>query len=275
MKVSRPLDVALPAGGVLFAESIHASDFRMPERTDPFHKLVYVFRGHAAFPMAESVRPIEAPEGTMLVIGAGQPHRLEDRAPTTLLLLCLGAEWLEAEPERMALWARLARERSPAMVLDRPARSQCESAWRRAMAEQIRTRAGGGLLVRSLADQTLVLLARRPTASGAGALDRVRTVLREIEDSFFEEWSLDRAANRAGLSRRRFSDIFRSEAGTSFVEHLTARRLSHARELLEQGGNSVLGVMFSCGFNDLSHFYRLYRRRFGETPGSRRRAGGH
>ncbi|MFM8683622.1 MAG: helix-turn-helix domain-containing protein, partial [Chthoniobacterales bacterium] len=33
------------------------------------------------------------------------------------------------------------------------------------------------------------------------------------------------------------------------------------------GGHSVAGVAFACGFGDLSHFYRVFKTRFGRPPG--------
>ncbi|MBM3873395.1 MAG: helix-turn-helix transcriptional regulator [Verrucomicrobia bacterium] len=44
-------------------------------------------------------------------------------------------------------------------------------------------------------------------------------------------------------------------------------RLAHAARLLASGDHSILGAMFSSGFGDASHFYRLFRGRFGVAPG--------
>ena len=41
MKVSRPLSISVPLGGVRFAESVHEEDFLMARRADPYPKLVY------------------------------------------------------------------------------------------------------------------------------------------------------------------------------------------------------------------------------------------
>jgi transcriptional regulator GlxA family with amidase domain len=43
-------------------------------------------------------------------------------------------------------------------------------------------------------------------------------------------------------------------------------RLTHAAELLKKGDHSVTGVVFSCGFGDISQFYRLFRTRFRLPP---------
>jgi AraC-like DNA-binding protein len=52
----------------------------------------------------------------------------------------------------------------------------------------------------------------------------------------------------------------------TFWDYLNGRRLDHAAKLLRAGELSVTGVMFSCGFNDLSHFYRMFRQRHGLAP---------
>src|SRR5687768_12474915 len=98
MKTSRPLAITMPASGVVFAESAHTGDFQMPPRTDPFHKLLYLLRGSVQYTEAGR-KPETAAAGTVLVIPAGQEHRLRDDRPSTLLLLCLAPAFLRGEPE--------------------------------------------------------------------------------------------------------------------------------------------------------------------------------
>jgi len=119
------------------------------------------------------------------------------------------------------------------------------------------------LLVRRL----LVTLARLPAEMPADlATRRVANVVRELAETFYEPWSLDRACARAGMSRRHFSKLFRVQAGRTFLEHLTELRLVHAAKLLEESRHSIIGAAFSSGYSDLSHFYRLFRARFGHPP---------
>lgn len=266
MKTSRPLAVSVPAGGVRFAESAHEVDFRMPERQDPFHKVVYVLTGRVRWSGGPE-RLAEAEAGDVLVVPAGEAHRLEDRETATLLLLGLARAAVEADAELARVWAHLARPGRGLIHLDVPARRGLEAWWRRALLEQAQERRGQGLLLRSLAAQVLVSLARRPPrAQGGAATDRVETVARHVEETFYEEWTLDRAARRAGLSRRRFSELFRAATGHTFTQRLNELRLAHAARLLRSGEHTVVGVVFSCGFGDVSHFYRLFRARFGRTP---------
>lgn len=266
MKTSHPLTITLPAGGVLFAESVHTGDFHMAPRTDPFHKLLYVLRGRIS--CHETGRgPESAAAGMLLAIPAGTEHQLKDELPSTLLLLCLSPAFLRTEPELPALWSELAGRNERRIALSRPTQHQLESAWRRAMLERVHRRPGSLTTSRALAAQLLVTLARLPVRKPATApLTRVAAVAREMEVTFYDEWNLDRAATRAGVSRRHFSMLFRKVCGRTFWDHLTDLRLTHAAQLLQQGDHSVTGVVFSCGFGDVSQFYRLFRQRFRFPP---------
>jgi AraC-like DNA-binding protein len=50
-------------------------------------------------------------------------------------------------------------------------------------------------------------------------------------------------------------------------------RLDHAHAKLSGQANgskdqSVSTIAYHCGFNDLSHFYREFRKRYGKAPGA-------
>jgi AraC family L-rhamnose operon regulatory protein RhaS len=269
MRVSRPISVSLPAHGILFAESAHAADFRMAPRTDPYHKLIYVLSGRVAYRENQRAKAVEARAGTMLIVPRGVAHEITDQQASSLLLLCLSGEFLGLEADLASLWLPLSRLTERRLVLGQPARHQLEAMWRRALVEAQHARLGGSVTVRALAVQTLVLLARLPvTEGGATAAERVSAVIREIKETFYDEWDIDRAAARSGLSRRRFTELFRAATGQTFWDLLNDLRLAHAAKLLRGREHSLLGVIFTCGFNDVSHFYRMFRRRYGAAPGA-------
>lgn len=274
MRVSRPISVDLPDDGVQFAESAHASDFRMAERTDAYHKLILVLEGRVAY--RETGRsPVRVEAGSIVAVSRGVAHQMTDERPSTLFLLCMDERYFRSDPELERLWHAIARSPRGGLRVSRPARQRLERIWRRALAEKAHRRIGSRAVTRALATEALVLLARLPSdGRNAGAAERVAAVIHEVGETFFDPWDLDHAANRAGLSRRRFTDLFREATGRTFVEFLSERRLEHAARLLRSGEYSVTGVVFSCGFTDVSHFYRLFRKRFGAAPGRWTR-GGH
>lgn len=267
MPVFRPIAVTLPAHGVAFAESIHGPGFRMTERADGFHKLIYVLQGQVTLAAAGTARPLPARQGAALCVGAGVRHHITDTEPSTLLLLCFTAEFLARDPDLERLWNRLtggrAADRRPGGLWG----PRFEGLWRAGVAEQAGTKPGREVALRAAAANILVALARVPADSPADAAgQRVAAVIRELAETFYEPWSLGRACARAGMSRRHFSALFRAQTGRSFLEQLTELRLTHAAGLLGDSHHSIIGAAFSCGYGDLSHFYRLFRTRFGEPP---------
>jgi AraC-like DNA-binding protein len=78
------------------------------------------------------------------------------------------------------------------------------------------------------------------------------------------------AADLAVTSRA--IQLMLEETGATFSEHVGEHRLRRAWQLLADPGSrlSIAEIAYEAGFNDLSYFYRAFRRRFGETPGRAR-----
>ncbi|MBP7141688.1 MAG: helix-turn-helix domain-containing protein [Opitutaceae bacterium] len=256
----------LPPGELRFAESAHALGFSMAVRADPFHKLVYVLAGRAELTV-EGRSPANAVAGTILVVPEGVRHALRDIEPATLLLLCFSQAWLGRTPDLPGLWATLVRDADAAWPLVKVRRLRIEALWRRGLFEQARGQIGAGALAAAAANEILAVIARaRALARADSPAARVRAVAAEVADSFVENWTLDLAAARAAMSRRNFTEKFREETGATFWEYLERLRVAHAARLLRQGEHTIVGVMFSSGFNDLSTFYRAFKRHHGSSP---------
>lgn len=266
MKVAAPLQITLPESGLRFAESVHAQDFRMAERADTFHKLIYVLEGEVE--RLDQDRPPEPfGPGGVLLIPAGRRHQLRDLRPATILLMCFTEQWLEKIPGLAEAWHRSQQRPTQIRLVPSGSRPKLEALWRRALFEQTREHPYAPALTTATAVEILADLGRlERLPEQPGATDRVKAVAREIEASFIEPWTIERAATRTGLSRRSFTTHFRATVGTTFWDYLEALRINHATALLRQGEHTLLGVMFSCGFNDVSTFYRAFKRRHGTSP---------
>jgi AraC-like DNA-binding protein len=66
------------------------------------------------------------------------------------------------------------------------------------------------------------------------------------------------------LSESEFSRVFHHEHGVSFRRFLVNYRIAIARDFLSEPHASVSQVAYAVGFNDLSHFGRMFRRLVGE-----------
>lgn len=70
----------------------------------------------------------------------------------------------------------------------------------------------------------------------------------------------------AGKSHEHVCRAARRHLGLSPSAYVNARRMEHAARLLAGSDTSIAGVALDCGLENPSHFYRLFRERFGTTP---------
>jgi AraC-like DNA-binding protein len=78
-------------------------------------------------------------------------------------------------------------------------------------------------------------------------------------------------AGRAGLSVSAFTRLFRREFGETPHQHLLNLRIGHAQELLRSTRLTSARIAAYCGFSDVYHFSKTFRRRTGMTPAGYRR----
>jgi AraC-like DNA-binding protein len=109
-------------------------------------------------------------------------------------------------------------------------------------------------------------------ASGVVAA-RLATALEHVAARFQEpDLSLAAVARDQGISPRYLQRLFEM-SGTSFTAHVNELRLQRAFALLakpDRCGSLISDIALQVGFSDISHFNRLFRTRFGETPSATR-----
>ena len=103
------------------------------------------------------------------------------------------------------------------------------------------------------------------------AQEKARQILKFIEQHYSEPLSIQKMAEASGFSQSHFMKFFRQTFGTSFTDYLNSYRLTMASRLLLASEDTILTVAADTGFENLSYFNRLFKRRFHMTPSQFRR----
>ncbi len=86
-----------------------------------------------------------------------------------------------------------------------------------------------------------------------------------IENNYDKEINLDLISREASFSKFHFLRLFRKSFGLTPNQFLTEVRLENAKKLFTQGV-SVQDACWQVGFDSLSSFSHLFKRRFGTSP---------
>jgi AraC family L-rhamnose operon regulatory protein RhaS len=101
---------------------------------------------------------------------------------------------------------------------------------------------------------------------GTESAARVASYAVRLKSEFYTAVSLDAAARSVGLSRRRFTELFREITGESWRKQVQRLRMEYAAKLLGSTERSVTAIAFECGFEELSHFHHSFKATFDTTP---------
>lgn len=95
---------------------------------------------------------------------------------------------------------------------------------------------------------------------------RVQKLIYYIQLNFQKELHLVDVASYIGMSETSFSRFMKKRTGKSFVEYLIDFRLGIASKLLVNTYKSIAEITYECGFNNLSNFNRIFKKRKDCTP---------
>jgi transcriptional regulator GlxA family with amidase domain len=96
----------------------------------------------------------------------------------------------------------------------------------------------------------------------------VRRAMLVIEQHMSAPLQLHELARRINISDRQLSRVFENEFGVSPQEFSRMFRLKYGLWLLLNSQQSVTDIAAECGFTDVSHFSREFRRHFSRPPSS-------
>ena len=90
---------------------------------------------------------------------------------------------------------------------------------------------------------------------------RVKKVQTYIAEHYQEELHLNDFANLVNMSPAAFSRFFKLRTGKSLTDYITDIRIGHATRLLVDTTTTIAEIGYSCGFNNLSNFNRIFKKK--------------
>ncbi|MEM1484936.1 AraC family transcriptional regulator [Oscillospiraceae bacterium PP1C4] len=87
-----------------------------------------------------------------------------------------------------------------------------------------------------------------------------------INENYIKDITIEDAAKMAMLSRSYFCYLFKIISGSTFIEYLNERRIYNASEMLKHSQTMITQICFDVGFNNVSHFNRVFKSIMGISP---------
>ncbi|MDR3250220.1 MAG: AraC family transcriptional regulator [Tannerella sp.] len=95
---------------------------------------------------------------------------------------------------------------------------------------------------------------------------RIQKVQKYVNDNYREEIRLVQLSEMAGMTPPAFSRFFKLHTGRSLSDYIIDIRLGYAARMLIDTNMSVSETGYANGFNNLSNYNRLFRRKKGCSP---------
>ncbi|MBO5455679.1 MAG: helix-turn-helix domain-containing protein [Muribaculaceae bacterium] len=95
---------------------------------------------------------------------------------------------------------------------------------------------------------------------------RVQKVQDYINLRYKEDIRLSDLAALVGMTPTAFSRFFKLRTGRSISEYVIDIRLGHATRQLVDSTTSVAEICYECGFNNVSNFNRIFKKKKGTSP---------
>ena len=95
---------------------------------------------------------------------------------------------------------------------------------------------------------------------------KMDTIINWIQEKMREKIYVEDAAKLIYMSESTFRRFFKKNTGKSFVDYINELRINSACQMFTHEGYNISDAAMECGFNNLSHFNRLFSKMKGVSP---------
>lgn len=99
----------------------------------------------------------------------------------------------------------------------------------------------------------------------------MQTILAFMRRHYAQPLTLEQISHVCGMSASLFASKFKQYTGKTFIEYRNDIRLSIAEETILETADKIADIALQVGFDDLSFFNKLFKKKTGHTPGQLRK----
>lgn len=248
--------------------------YQMTFHWHPEHEILYVIRGKLKLTLGQNV--YEAQAGDMFFIQGGTFH--SGVASDACEYHCFVFDLERLVPENHICHEIIDQINIQTIFIDESLGVNPDGLYQiyLALADRLIARkrelselAVTGLLLQfmgTLFEQGKYVHRTQPNEHTLKMMSNMRNVLYKIENEYSTPLTLKQLAKVANLSPNYFCRLFKNVTSRSPIEYLIAYRINIAEYMLRTTDLSMTDIALSCGFTDVSHFIKYFRKHKGITP---------
>ncbi len=96
--------------------------------------------------------------------------------------------------------------------------------------------------------------------------DRADKIFKFITKNFQNHISLDQISEEVSMTPPSFCRYLKKATGKTFTELVNEYRIVHASKLLAEKPTSITDICYESGFNNFSHFTKIFKKKTGWSP---------
>ena len=262
---------SLPESGILYFKSSHSEKFSMEMGVWSFRKICWIEAGSGKLEFRDRV--VEFSQGDLLTVTPNVEHRFVDNKgePCTLSMICYDDSKLPEGFKKVHNDVLQHIPEGKVISLSDPWRwNFMHHHFRKLLIEQSNKNIAYQEMIKSGFIELLVFLVRVASAeeksvSGSSKERMIQGLINHLEENFIDDMSVDDLAEICNMSTRSLSRHFKDITGKTIVQYITELRIAYACERLRETRQIAFSA-FDAGFNDISFFYRTFKKHIGVTP---------
>ncbi|MGO4109841.1 AraC family transcriptional regulator [Paenibacillus sp. YAF4_2] len=234
----------------------------------------YLYSGERKFFIRDSLYPIQS--GDLILVNSNFVHRTSELSQPNheRVVLHFDLPFFDGLPqEETELLQSPFLDGYPIVRLNLQERLHLEALFESLLRELNDRPPGYQLHIRNMAIELLLLTARHmqkrkalPNVEVTPVQRKVTDIIRHINQQFREPLHLDDLAKQFYISKGHLSRVFKEVTGFGFSQYINITRIKEAEHLLRETDLSITQISEQCGFENFSHFGKVFKELSGLSP---------